>query len=153
MNHGVAPAVMLAEFVDLRVAVVAAGDAVVGTGGFDLLVFELAVLQALFFEAGLQESAATAAAEVVGAIGLHVDEILFTDHGFDHKSKILGNGVAVAFTDDLTGVLHRELDLQILVPVGVDLEFAVTDPLGVIFVDVLDFKIVFQVEFFQSGPD
>ena len=84
---------------------------------------------------------------------MHVDEILFTHNGFDHKAKVLGNGVAVAFADDLAGILNRKLDLQVLVPVCVDLQFALTNPAGVILIDVFDFKIVFEVEFFQSGPD
>jgi hypothetical protein len=108
---------MLAEFVDLGMAVVAARYAVVGAGGFDLLVFELAVLEALFFKAGLEKSAAAAAAEVVGAVGLHVDKILFTHNGFDDVAQILGNGITVALADDLAGILDRELYFQVLVPV------------------------------------
>jgi hypothetical protein len=117
VNHRVAAAVMLAEFVDLRVAVVAAGDAVIGTRRFDLLIFEFAVLEALFFETGLEKSAATAATEVVGAVGLHVDEILFTHDGFDHEAKIFGNRITEAFAHDLAGILYGKLDFQVLVPV------------------------------------
>jgi hypothetical protein len=153
MDHLVMAAVMLAQFVDLGVAVVAAGDAVGCAGGLDLLVLDLAVGQALFLEPGLQESAAAAAAVVVGAVGLHVDEIFFTHHGFDHKPQVFGNGIAVAFAYDLAGVLNREFDFQVLVPVGVDLELAFADPLGIVFINIFDFKVVFQVEFFQSGPD
>ena len=153
MNHGIVAAVMFAEFMNLGVAVVAAGDAVIRAGGFNLFVLEFTVLETLFFKAGLEKSAATAAAEIVRAVGLHVDEILFADHGFDHEAQIFGNRIAVAFPDDLAGVLDREFDLQILVPVRTDLQFAFTDPLGVVFVDILDFKVVLEVEFFQSGPD
>ena len=117
VNHRIAAAVMLAEFVDLSVAVVAAGDAIVGTGGFNLLILENAVLKALLFEAGLEESTAATATEVVGSVGLHVDEILFSNHGFDHKAKIFGNRVTIAFTNYLAGVLHRKFDFQVLVPV------------------------------------
>jgi glyoxylase-like metal-dependent hydrolase (beta-lactamase superfamily II) len=153
VNHRIATAVMFAEFVNLCVAIVAARNAVVGTGGFDLLVFEHAVLEALFFESGLEKSAAAAATEVVGAIGLHVDEILFTHHGFDHIPQILGNGITVAFADDLAGILDRKLDFQVFVPFRTDLQPAFTNPFGIILVYVLDFKVVGEVEFFQSGPD
>jgi hypothetical protein len=153
VNHRVMTAVMLAQFVNLGVAVVAAGDAVVGAGGLDLTIFDLAILEALFFETGLEEAAATAAAEVVGAVGLHVDEILFTHNGSDDVPQILGNGVAVAFAHDLAGILYRKLDFKVLVPVRVDLQFTLTNPFGIVLIYVFDFKIVFEVEFFQSGPD
>jgi hypothetical protein len=45
------------------------------------------------------------------------------------------------------------LYFQIPVPVGIDIQFALPDPFGVIFIDVLDFEIMLDVEFFQSGPD
>jgi hypothetical protein len=134
-------------------AIVAAGDAIIGTSSFDLLIFELAVLEALFFKTGLEESAAASATEIVGAVGLHVDEILFANDGFDHEAEVLCDRVAVAFANDLAGVLHRKLDLQIPVPVGVDFQFALANPAGVILIDVFDFEMVFEVEFFQSGPD
>jgi hypothetical protein len=139
--------------VDLGVAVMAAGDAVVGAGSFDLLVFQAAVLQALLFESGLEEAPPAAAAEIVGAVGGHIDEILLADNGLDHEAQIFGNGVTIALAHDLAGVLNREFDLQLLVPVTVDLELALPDPLGIVLVDIFDFKIVLDVEFFQSGPD
>jgi hypothetical protein len=138
---------------DLGMAVVAPGNAVVCACGFDLFIFDFAVGQAFFLEPGLQESAAAAAAVVVGAVGLHVDEVFFTHHGFDHKPQVFGNGIPKAFPNDLAGVLHREFDLQVFVPVGVDFEFAFPDPFGIVLINIFDFKVVFQVEFFQSGPD
>lgn len=86
MNHAVVAAIVVAEFVNLCMAVVAAGNAVICTGGLDLIVFDLSVSQAFFLESGLEESAAAAAAEVVGFVGLHVDEVFFSDNGFHHKS-------------------------------------------------------------------
>jgi hypothetical protein len=153
VHHRVVAAVVFAQLVNLGVAVVAAGDAVVGTGGLDLIVFEFAVLEPLFLETRLEESAPAAAAVVVGAIGNHVDEVFFTHHGFDNEPEILGNGVAVGFTDNLAGILHGELDPQILVPVGIDLQLARADPFGVVFIDVLDDEAVLDVEFFQSCQD
>jgi len=153
MDYAVVSAIMVAKFMDLGVAVMAAGDAVICAGGLDLVVFDFTVSQAFFFEPGLEESAAAAAAKVVGFVGLHVDEIFFSDNGFHHKSQVIGNGITIAFSYNLTGILNREFDFQVFVPVGVDLEFAFTDPFGIIFVDIFYFKVVFYVEFFQSGPD
>jgi hypothetical protein len=53
----------------------------------------------------------------------------------------------------LARILDGELDLQVLVPVAVDLQTPLADPLGVVFVDVLDDNLVFDVEFFQSCQD
>ncbi len=117
MYNGVVSAVVLAKFVNLSMTVVTAGNAVIGPGGFDLLVFDQAKLETLLLEARLKKSAAAPAAEVVGAVGLHVDEILFTYDGFDHIAQIFGYGIAIAFPNNLTRVLYREFDLQVLVPV------------------------------------
>ena len=108
---------MAAEFVvaddvlDTGMAVVARGNSVLSPCGYNLVVLQLAVIPALFRESRLQKTAAATATEVVGAVGLHVDKILFPDHGFDHKSKIFGDRVAIAFAYDLTGILDGKLDL------------------------------------------
>jgi hypothetical protein len=147
------PAVMLAEFMDLGVAVMATRDTIIRAGGLDLLVFQTTVFQTLFLEPGLEKATAAAAAIIIGFVGGHVDEIFLTDHGFHDEPQILGNGVAVAFADDLAGILDRELDFQVLVPIGIDLEFAFTNPFGIIFINIFNFKLMFDFEFFQSGPD
>jgi len=151
--YRVSSAVMLAQFMDLGMAVMAGGDAVVGPGGLDLLVFETAEFQSLFLKPGLQETAAAAATEVVGSIGGHIDKVFFADNGFDYKTQVLGNGITIAFANNLAGILHREFDLAILIPVGVDLEFALTNPLGIILIDALYNHFVLDVESFQSFQD
>jgi hypothetical protein len=153
VDDRIVSAVMLAQLVNLGMAVVASGNAVIRSRGFNLIVFQLSIQQTLVLESGLQKSAAAAAAIVVRFIGLHVDEIFFTHNSLDNITKIICDRIAIAFSDDLAGILNREFDFQILVPVGVDLQFSFTDPFGIVFIDVLDFKIVFDVEFFQSGPD
>ncbi len=153
VNHRIITAVMLTELMDLSVAVMTSGNAVVRAGRLDLLIFQFSILQTLFLESGLQKTAAATATVVVGPVGLHVDEIFFTHNGLDHKTQIFGNGIAVTFTDNLTWILNRELDFEVFVPVGADLQLAFTDPFGIIFIDIFNFKIVFNVEFFQSGPD
>ncbi len=153
MHHGVVAAVMLTEFMDLCMTVVAGRDAVIGTGGLDLIVFDFSIDQTLVLESGLEKSPAAAAAEVVGFIGGHVYKVLFPHHRLHNKPQIIGNGIAIAFPDNLAGILNGELDFEILVPVGIDLETALPDPFGIILINVLYFKLVGNVEFFQSGPD
>jgi hypothetical protein len=153
MHHAVAFSVMLAEFMDLGMAVVASGNAVIRAGGLNLLIFELALSQPLTLEAGLQEPATAAAAEIVGFVGGHVDEVFFAYHGFDHKPQIIGNGVAKGFSDNLARILNREFNFKIFIPVGIDLEFALADPFGVIFVNIFDYEVVVDLEFFQSCQD
>ena len=153
VNHAVIGTVVLAQFMDLGMAVVAGGDTIIRLGCLNLVVLDLPVLEPLFLEPGLQEAAAAAAAEVVRAVGVHVDKIFFTHHGFDHEAQVFGNRIPVALADDLAGILDGEFNLQVFVPVGTDLQFAFADPLGIVFIDAFDFKVVRDVEFFQSGPD
>ena len=153
MDHVVVSAVVLGQFVDLGVAVVAGRDGVGGAGGLDLLVLQPAVGPAGVVASRLQEAAAAAAAEVVGLVGRHVDEVLLAHDGLDHVAQVVGHGVSEALTYQLAGVLNGEFDLEILVPVGAHREFSFPDPLRVVLDDALDFKLVLDVEFFQSGPD
>lgn len=110
--------VYFSQIVHLGVAVVAGRDAVIRFGAQDLVGLGLAVSPTLFLESGLEISAASAAAEVIGAVGLHIDEIFFTHHGFHNISQILGNRVAKGFSDQLAGVLNRKFDFSFLVPIG-----------------------------------
>jgi hypothetical protein len=112
---------MMAELMDLGVAVVASGDAIGCACGLDLIVFDLPVSQAFFLESGLKEAAAATAAKIIGAVGLHVDEVFFTYNGFHHKPQVVGNGNALAFSYNLTGILDRKFIFQVFVPVGINL--------------------------------
>lgn len=94
VNRVVIASVMLLHIMDLGMAVVARSDAIVGPGAIDLLELSLSVMTARFGETGLQKSAAAAATVIVGAVGGHFDEIFFTDAGFQHKPKILCDGIA-----------------------------------------------------------
>jgi hypothetical protein len=49
--------------------------------------------------------------------------------------------------------LNREFNLQILVPVGIDLQSSFADPFRIVLINGGYFKVVIDVEFFQSGPD
>jgi hypothetical protein len=153
MHDGVITAIVLAEFMNLGMAIMATGNAVIRTGFFDLFVLQPAESQSLFFHAGLEKSAAAATTVVVGPVGDHIDKIFFADDRFDHVSQIFGNGISITFAHDLTGVLDGEFNLEVLVPVGIDLEPSFPDPFGIVFIDVFDDKVVFDVEFFQSCQD
>lgn len=133
------PFVMFAELMNLRMAVVAGGNAVIRTGCLDLLVFNFPVGQTFVFEARLEKSATAAAAVVVGMVGLHVNEVFFTDYGFHNKTQVVGNGIAIAFSDNLAGILNREFNLQVFVPVGTGFQPTFTDPFCIVFVNVFDF--------------
>ena len=113
--------VMLAEFVDLGMAVVTACNAVVSPCGFDLGIFYFSIFKTLFFKPGLEETAAASTAIIVGSVGLHVDKIFLPHNGFHNKSQIFGNGIAIAFSNDLAGILYGEFYFQVFVPVGIDL--------------------------------
>jgi len=145
--------IMFVQIMDLGMTVVARCNAVPGFGLFDLFELEAPVVPALFGKPRLEESAPAAAAEVVGPVRGHVDKVFLSHYRFDHETQVLGNGVAVALSDDLAWILDGELDFSLLVPIAVDLESALTNPLGIIFVDALDLEFVLDVELFQSGPD
>lgn len=138
---------------NLGVAVMAGRYAVIRTGCLDLVVFQLAVGQPLILESGLEKSSPASAAVVVRLIGGHIYKILFTHDGLDHKTQIVGNGISITLAYDLTGILNRKLDLQILVPIGTGVEPALTDPLGVVFINIFDLELVLDVELFQSCQD
>ena len=152
MDNAIPRTVMFAELMDLGMAVVACGDAVIRTGGLDLVVFDFPVFEALFLEPGLQETATATAAKIVGAVGVHIDEVFFSDHRFDHIPEIFGYGITVTLADNLAGVLNGKLDFQVFVPVRVDLEPAFADPLGIVFINAFYFKIMCNVEFFSVQP-
>lgn len=152
--HGFIPAfVVLLEIVNLRVAIVTGGDAIIRIRLLDLFKFQAAIVAPRLGQARLQKAAASPAAEIVGAVGGHVDKIFFADDGSNDETQILGNGVAQGLSDQLAGILYREFDLQILVPVRADLELALTDPLGVVFDNAFDLEVVFDVELVQPDPD
>jgi hypothetical protein len=144
---------MFAELMNLRMTVMAAGNAIGCTGFFYLLIFQFSIRQALLFKAGLEKAAAAAAAEIVGLVGIHVNKIFFSHKGFGNESQILSDGIAVAFTDNLTRILNRKLDLEIFVPIGVDLQFSFPYPFCIVFIDIFDDKIVLNIKFFQSCQD
>ena len=153
VHHLVSGPVVLTELVNLGVTVMATCDTVSSSRPLYLLILQLSEFKTLLLETGLQKAAATAATIIVGPVGVHLDNIVFSHYGLHHKPQVLGEGISKTFADDLAGILNGELDLQVFVPVRVDLQFSFPDPFGVVFVDVLYFEVVLEVEFFQSGPD
>ena len=126
---------MVCEIMYLGMTVVTTGDAVVGTGGDDLVVLELTISPPCIGKTGLQESAAAAAALVVRLVRCHLNDILLTDNRFDDKAKVVSHFVTVAFTNYLAGILDGELDLALTVPFGTGLQPSFTDPFRVVLVD------------------
>jgi len=153
VNDGVIAPVMLTQLMDLGVTVVTAGDTIICTRGFNLLIFYFSELQTFFLKTGLEKATATTAAIIVGPVGLHIDEILFTHHGLDDIAQIFRDGIPIRLPHNLTGILNGKLYFQIFIPVGIDLQFSFPDPFGVIFINVFDDKIMFKIEFFQSCQD
>ena len=153
VHDRIVAAIMFTQFMNLCMTVVASCNAVIGTGSFDLLIFQPTVSQTLLLVTGLEKTATTATAVIVGPVGCHVHEVFLSHHGFDHIAQIFGNGIAIAFADDLAGILNRKFDFEILVPVGIDVQFSFPDPFCVVLIDVFDDKIMLDVEFFQSCQD
>ncbi len=144
---------MLADIMNLGMAVVARGNTVSCAGGHDLIEFQFAKGPALIGQTALQKAAATTAAIVIGAVGGHIDKIFLAHHGLDHIAHIFGYRIAKGFANQLAGVLAGKFDLALFVPFGVDLQPAIADPAGVQPNDAFDFKLVLDVEFLQSDPD
>ena len=131
----------------------AGGDAIGCARRHDLVELDLAIAPTLLCIAPLERPAPAAAAVVVGAVGRHVDEVLLADHGFGHEPQILGIGIAEGLAHLIAGVLDGELDLEVLVPVRIELEFALADPLRVKLNDGGDLELMGDFVLFQSGPD
>ena len=153
MHDGIIAAVMLTELMNLGMAIMAAGDTVSRAGFLYLFVLQPTEFQTLLFHSGLEETTTAAAAIIVGPVGDHIDKIFFSDDRFDHESQVFGNRFPKSLAHDLTGVLDGKLNFQVLVPVGIDFELSFPDPFGIVFINVLDDKVVLDLEFFQSCQD
>ena len=134
-------------------AVMAWGYAVSCACVLYLLILQFPVSTPCFRKSRLEKTSSSTAAVIVRPVGSHVYKILFADNSFNHKSQIFGDGISETLPYKLAGILNREFHLQFLVPLGIDLQLSFPDPLGIILNDALNFKIVGDVEFFQSGPD
>jgi hypothetical protein len=134
-------------------AVVAGCNTISCLGGQDLVGLAFSIGATFVRISGLEETAATAATVIVGAVGVHFNEIFFTHYGFDHITQVFGHRIPKGFPYQLTRILHSEFDLAFTVPLGIDFEFALADPLGVVLNDAPNFEFVVDLEFVQSGPD
>jgi hypothetical protein len=153
MNHSIVPLIILAQFMYLRMAVVTGGNAVIRTGCLDLVILDSSIGQPLLFIARLQHATASAAAIIIGPVGIHVDEIFFTNHGPHNIPQVFRDRITERLSDNLARILHGKLDFQILVPVAVDLQFSFPDPFCIVFINIFDDKVMRNVEFFQSCQD
>jgi len=145
--------VIFVEVMYLGMTIMTGGYAVFGPGSLDLIEFYLTVLMTRISITGLEVSAAPSATVVIGLVRGHINKIFFAYHRFNHKAKVICNRIAQGFPDYLTGVLDSECYLQVFIPVGVDLELPLPDPLGVKLDNALKLKVMRDIESFQSGPD
>ncbi len=120
---------------NLRMTVMTTGNTVISPGGNNLVKFHLTISPALFGISGLEESAATAAAVIIGFIRCHFNDVFLTDHRFDNIPQIIGNWVTEAFSDNLAWILDCECDFKILVPIGINLESPFTNPFCIVLVN------------------
>ena len=115
---------MIVEFthvMDLCMAIVTWCNAVICFCRQNLVGFELAIGTTRLSISRLEKPTAAAAAVIVGLVGIHLDEIFFSDHRFHRVPQIFGHRIPKGFAYQLAGVLNRKFDFQILVPVGIDL--------------------------------
>jgi hypothetical protein len=146
-------AVMFFQIMDLCVAVVARCDTIVGVCFLDLFKFAFAVISTGVRESRLQESAAAAAAIVVHSAGGHVHKIFLSHHRPGHVPQVFSHGIAQTLAYQLARVLYGKLYFTVLVPVGIDFQLSFSYPLGVILYDAFTFKVMLDVEPFESDPD
>jgi hypothetical protein len=145
--------IMLSQIMYLCMAVVARGDSILSPCGHDLVELQLAIFTALFGKSRLQKTSAAAATVVVGLIWRHIDEVFRTDNLFHYIPQVIGHGIAKGLSDQLAGILNGKGHFQVLVPVRADRQFSFPYPFRIILNDAGNLEVVFNVEFFQSGPD
>jgi hypothetical protein len=145
--------VNIGHIMDLGVAVMTRRDAIGCLGSQDLVGLSLAIGPSLLLESGLEESPAAAAAKIIGFIGCHVHKVFRSDHGLNHISHVVGNGITISLSDQLTGILEGKFDLTLLIPVRRGFKLTFPDPLGIELNDTFNLKVVGDVEFFQSCQD
>ena len=145
--------IMLRHIVDLGVAVMTSRNAVIRAGRDDLVELHFSVLLPRVDVSGLKIPAPAAATIVVGLVGGHVNEIFLTHNRLDHIAQVICGRITESFSDDVAGILDREFNLQVLVPVGTDLEFPLPDPLGVVLKDAGNFQVGLDFVFLQSFQD
>ena len=138
---------------DLCMAVMARCDTVVRACCQDLVELHLAIFMPCLRPPILEKTATTAATVIVGFVRGHIDKIFFAHNGFYRVSQVIRHRITEGFSHQLAWILDRKLDFEVLVPVGIYLESPFPDPFGIKLDDADDFKIVLDVEFFQSGPD
>ena len=101
----------------------------------------------------MQESATATTTIVIRLVGIHLNEVFLAHNSLDDIPQVIGNRIAVSLANQLTGILNRKLDLSLFIPIGTDLQLTLAKPLGVKLNDALDFKVVLNLEFFESDPD
>ncbi len=144
---------VVGKIMDLCMAIVTRGNAVISSCSYNLVKLDLAIGITLICESRLEKASASATTVVVRLVGPHINKIFFPHNGLHHKPKIVCHRISVSLAYNLTRILNRKLDLPILVPVRVDLELSFPNPLGIILVDASNFEVIRDIEFSQSFQD
>ena len=144
---------MLSQIMYLCMTIVARGDSILSSSLLNLVELYPAIFTTLIGKSRLQKTTTAAATIVVGLIGCHIYEVFFTDHLFNHVAQVIGYGVPEGLSNQLTGILHSEGHLQLFVPIRTYREFPFSNPFSVILNNTGYLKLVWNIEFFQSGPD
>jgi hypothetical protein len=87
------------------------GNTIISPRILDLIEFQLSVLMPGFSEPGLQITSAAATTVIVGSVGMHVNEILFTHNRSDDKPQVFCNRISKAFSHQLARILNSKLNL------------------------------------------
>jgi len=122
---------MFAKVVNLGMTVMAWRYGILGAGGHYLVKFDLSECSAGLRHPILQKAASAATTVIIGSVWSHINKILFADYGFDHIAQVFGHRIAKALAHQLAWILNGKLDFAFLVPVGVDLQFAFSNPLRI----------------------
>jgi len=135
MYGAVGAAEMMTNVMDLRMTVMAAGDAIISACFDNLIIFLFAIGSALFRITRLEKTAAAATTVVVGSIWRHFNDIFFAHHHLNNIAKIVSHCLTIPFSYYLAGILDGKLDFPVFIPIGVYFKSAFTNPLGIILVD------------------
>ena len=153
MNHMIIAAIVVTDVFNLTMTVMTGRNHIGGPGGCNLVEFYPAECPSLVREPGLQRTAAAAAAIIIIAVGHGINKIFLTHNSLDYKTQVIHNLIGTAFSADIAGVLDREFGLYVPVPVRIDLELSLPDPLGIKFNDGDQLKFMGDIEFAQSFQD
>jgi hypothetical protein len=152
--HGMITALeVFGEIMQLGVTIMTRRNNVLRTSSQDLVVFAPAIGLAGCLISGLEETSATSATVIIDLVWPGIDEILLTNTRFQNETGFIGPQVAKTLANNIAGILDGKLDFFVFIPVGIDGEFALANPVSVKEDNVPDLELVRNVKFLQSSLD